>query len=159
MNAQSGVGRVIAKVAGSGAFRKVAPKFIPQLDRFVNKITGGRVLLAAGLLPSLLLTTTGAKTGQPRSAPLACMPQDDGSILVVGSNFGREHHPAWTGNLIKHPEATVQFERRTFPVTAHLLSDEEKAEMWPGLTEKWPTFDTYVAASGRNLRVFRLTPK
>lgn len=159
MNAQSGVGRVIAKVAGSGAFRKVAPKFIPQLDRFVNKVTGGRVLLAAGLLPSLLLTTTGAKTGQPRSAPLACMPQDDGSILVVGSNFGREHHPAWTGNLIKTPDATVQFERRTFDATAHLLSDEEKAEVWPSLTEKWPTFDTYVAASGRNLRVFRLTPK
>lgn len=159
MNAQRGVGRVIAKVAGSGAFRKVAPKFLPQLDRVVNKLTGGRVLLAAGLLPSLLLTTTGAKTGQPRSAPLACFPEDDGSILIVGSNFGREHHPAWTGNLIKNPEATVQFERRTFGVTAHLLSDEEKAEVWPGLTEKWPTFDTYVAASGRNLRVFRLSPK
>ena len=159
MNAQTGVGRVIAKVAGSGPFRAVAPKFIPQLDRFVNKVTGGRVLLAAGLLPSLLLTTTGAKSGQPRSAPLACMPQDDGSILVVGSNFGREHHPAWTGNLLKTPDATVQFARRTFDVTAHLLSDEEKAEVWPRLTEKWPTFDTYVAASGRNLRVFRLVPK
>jgi deazaflavin-dependent oxidoreductase (nitroreductase family) len=117
------------------------------------------VLIAAALLPSLVLTTTGAKSGEPRQAPLACLPRDDGSILVVGSNFGREKHPAWTGNLIKHPDAKVMFKRRTFDVTAHLLSDEEKAEVWPDLTKAWPTFDRYVEVSGRNLRVFRLIPK
>ena len=158
MNANSPVGRVVQRVAGSSGFRKVAPRFLPPLDRFVNRITGGRVLLAAALLPSLVLTTTGAKSGQPRQAPLACLPQDDGSILVVGSNFGRETHPAWTGNLLKNPDATVLFERRTFPVTAVLLSDEEKAEVWPDLTRAWPTFDRYVEVSGRNLRVFRLVP-
>ena len=158
MNPESPVGRVVQRVAGSKAFRTVAPPVLAPLDRFVNKITGGRVLLAAAMLPSLVLTTTGAKSGEPRSAPLACLPQDDGSILVVGSNFGREKHPAWTGNLLKTPEATVQFERRTFPVKAQLLSDEEKAAVWPALTKAWPTFDRYVEVSGRNLRVFRLTP-
>lgn len=159
MKADSSVGRVVQRVAGSPGFRKVAPRFLPPLDRFVNRITGGRVLLAAALLPSLVLTTTGAKSGQPRQAPLACLPQSDGSILVVGSNFGREKHPAWTANLLEHPDATVLFERRTFPVTAVLLSDVEKAEVWPDLTRAWPTFDRYVEVSGRNLRVFRLVPK
>jgi deazaflavin-dependent oxidoreductase (nitroreductase family) len=132
---------------------------LPPIDKFVNRITGGRVLIAAALLPSLVLTTTGAKSGEPRKAPLACLPQEDGSFLVVGSNFGQAKHPAWSGNLIKTPEATVLYQRRTFPVTAHLLTDEEKAEVWPELTKAWPTFDRYVEVSGRNLRVFRLTPK
>lgn len=159
MKATSPVGRVVQRVAGSSGFRRFAPTVLPPIDKFVNKITGGRVLIAAALLPSLVLTTSGAKSGQPRSAPLACLPQEDGSLLVVGSNFGQEHHPAWTGNLIKHPEAEVQYQRRTFPVVATLLSDEEKAEVWPELTKAWSTFDRYVEVSGRNLRVFRLAPK
>lgn len=159
MNPGSAVGRVVQRVAGSSPFRRVAPTVLPPLDRFANRISGGRIHLSSAMLPSLILTTTGAKSGEPREAPLACLPQDDGSFLVVGSNFGREHHPAWTGNLIKTPEATVLYKRNTFPVTAHLLSDEEKAEVWPELTEAWPTFDRYVEVSGRNLRVFRLTPQ
>lgn len=159
MNASGPVGRIVQRVAGSSAFRRFAPTVLPPIDKFVNRITGGRVLIAAALLPSLVLTTTGAKSGEPRKAPLACLPQDDGSFLVVGSNFGQEKHPAWSGNLIKTPEATVLYQRRTFPVTAQLLTDEEKAEVWPELTKAWPTFDRYVEVSGRSLRVFRLTPK
>ena len=158
MNPESAVARVVQRVAGSSGFRRVAPTILPPLDRFVNRITGGRVLLAAAMLPSLVLTTTGAKSGQPRKAPLACLPQDDGSILVVGSNFGQERHPAWTANLLANPDATIVYKRRTMSVQAHLLSDDEKAQVWPALTKAWPTFDRYVEVSGRNLRVFRLTP-
>jgi deazaflavin-dependent oxidoreductase (nitroreductase family) len=158
VNATGRVGRVVQRVAGSNGFRRVAPTVLPPLDRFVNKIKGGRVLLAAALLPSLVLTTTGAKSGQPRKTPLACLPEEEGSILVVGSNFGQERHPAWTGNLIKTPEATILYKRRTIAVKARLLTDDEKAAVWPDLTKAWPTFDRYVEVSGRNLRVFRLTP-
>jgi deazaflavin-dependent oxidoreductase (nitroreductase family) len=158
VNPESTVARVVQRVAASSGFRRVAPTVLPPLDRFVNRVTGGRVLLAAAMLPSLVLTTTGAKSGQPRKAPLACLPQDDGSILVVGSNFGQERHPAWTANLLANPEATILYKRRTLPVKAQLLTDDEKAEVWPALTRAWPTFDRYVEVSGRNLRVFRLTP-
>jgi deazaflavin-dependent oxidoreductase (nitroreductase family) len=157
VNADSAVGRGVQRMAGSRWFRRIAPTVLPPLDRFVNRITGGRVLIAAALLPSLVLTTVGAKSGQPRQAPLACLPKDDGSWLVVGSNFGQERHPAWTGNLLANPEATILFKRETIPVKAQLLSDEEKAAVWPALTRAWPTFDRYVEVSGRNLRVFRLT--
>lgn len=152
------MGKVVQRVAGSAGFAKVAPKIVPPLDRMISKLTGGRFVLSQGLLPSLVLTTTGRKSGQPRTAPLATLPVDDG-FLVVGSNFGREHHPAWTSNLLANPDASVTYRGRTIPVTARLLDDAEKSEVWPQLTALWPTYDRYVERSGRNLRVFRLTPR
>jgi deazaflavin-dependent oxidoreductase (nitroreductase family) len=150
------VGRAVQKVAGSPLFAKLAPPIITPLDKLVHKLSGGRLLLSRGMLPVLMLTATGAKTGEPRRVPLACLPDGD-VIYLVGSNFGREKHPAWSGNLIKTPRATVSLDGQTFAVDAHLLSDDEKAEVWPKLLEMWPTYDRYVERSNRNLRVFRLT--
>lgn len=157
MRVDGPVGRAVQKVAGSPLFSKVAPPIITPLDRFLHRISGGRVMLSRGLVPILVLTTTGARSGQARTVPLACFPDGDGFYLV-GSNFGREHHPAWSGNLLKTPRAEVSFEGRDFSVEARLLSDEEKAEVWPRLLDIWPTYDRYVERSGRNLRVFRLEP-
>lgn len=78
---------------------------------------------------------------------------------MVGSNFGREKHPAWTGNLLKNPDAVVGFQGRSVPVTAHLLDDAERKEIWPRLTAVWPVYDRYVERTDRQLRVFRLTPR
>lgn len=156
MRVDGPVGRVVQKIAGTKAFAKVAPPIITPLDKAVHKLSGGRWLLSKGLLPVLVLTTTGAKSGEPREVPLACMPDGD-VIYLVGSNFGREKHPAWTGNLLKTPRAQVSFRGESFAVDAIKLSDEEKAEVWPKLLELWPTYDRYVERSGRNIRVFRLT--
>jgi len=152
------VGRNVQKLAGSAGFAKVAPHIVPPADRLLHRLSGGRIILSRALVPSLVLTTTGARTGEPRVAPLACLPEDDGSFLVVGSNFGREAHPAWTANLLAHPEASVSYAARDVAVHAHLLDAEEKAEAWPRLTRVWPTFDRYVERSGRDLRIFRLVP-
>ena len=156
MRVDGPVGRVVQRIAGTKAFAKIAPPIITPLDKAVHKLSGGRWLLSKGMLPVLMLTTTGAKSGEPREVPLACMPDDD-VIYLVGSNFGREKHPAWTGNLLKTPHASVSFRGETFAVDATRLSDEEKAEIWPKLLELWPTYDRYVERSGRNIRVFRLT--
>jgi deazaflavin-dependent oxidoreductase (nitroreductase family) len=107
------------------------------------------------MVNTLVLTTTGAKSGQPRTVPIACFPEGD-ALYVVGSNFGREKHPGWTANLLKHPRASGSFAGRKLELQAHLLSAEEKAAVWPMLTEKWPNFDVYADRSGRDLRVFRL---
>src|SRR5581483_4284986 len=151
------IGRAVIKMAGSRTFMKVGPKIVPHMDRLLHKVTGGRVVMSAGMLPSLVLTTTGAKSGQRRTTPLATKPAGD-SWYVVGSNFGREKHPAWTANLIAHPDAEVSFRGKTTQVRAHLLSAEEKAEIWPQLVAFWPNYDVYVERSGRDLRVFRLDP-
>jgi deazaflavin-dependent oxidoreductase (nitroreductase family) len=153
----SPIGRTVQKVAGSKRFAPVAKHIVPRLDRGLNKLTGGRFVISSLLVPSLVLTHTGAKTGQQRKTPLACMPDGDGVWYVVASNFGQEKHPAWSGNLIKNPAAQVTYEGKTYDVTAHLLTAEEKAEAWPRLTATWPTYDRYIELSGRDLRVFRLS--
>jgi deazaflavin-dependent oxidoreductase (nitroreductase family) len=153
----SRLGRLVQRAAQTSSFQPVALKLAPRMDKVVSRVSGGRFTVTSLIVPTLVLTTTGAKTGQPRTTPLAMMPEGDDTFFVVGSNFGTEKHPAWTGNLIKTPTATVRSAGKTIPVDAHLLSDEEKAEVWPRLTAVWPTYDTYVAKSGRNLRVFRLT--
>jgi deazaflavin-dependent oxidoreductase (nitroreductase family) len=154
----SKLGRIVIKASGTKAFMHVAPKVIPHLDRALHKVSGGRVIMSAGMLPSLVLTTTGAKTGQRRTTPLATKPED-GSWYVVGSNFGRDNHPAWTANLIATPDAEISFEARPTAVHAHLLSTDEKAAIWPRLVAFWPNYDVYVERSGRDLRVFRLDPR
>jgi deazaflavin-dependent oxidoreductase (nitroreductase family) len=154
------VGRAVQRVAGSRQFAPVAKHVIPRLDRTLNRVTSGRFVLSSLLVPSLVLTAKGAKSGQPRTTPLACMPEYDGGWVVVGSNFGQAKHPLWTGNLLVHPDATVTFRGRQVPVRARLLEGEERAATWARLTRIWPTYDRYVELSGgREIRVFRLDPQ
>jgi deazaflavin-dependent oxidoreductase (nitroreductase family) len=149
----------VQRVAGSAWFAKVGPKVVPPLDRALHRLSGGRFLLGQYIVPSLVLTASGHRSGLPRRTPLACMPEPDGSFVVVGSNFGRENHPAWTTNLLHGPNAEVGYRGRTIPVTARLLEGTERAEVWPRLLKVWPTFERYVERSGRELRVFRLEPR
>ncbi len=146
-------------LAGTRGFAKVAPGIVPPLDRFLNRVTGGRVLMGDQMIPHLLLTTTGSRSGQPRQSPLACLPEPGGTWLVVGSNFGRENHPAWSGNLLKTPRATVTFRGRVTPVTALLLTGADRERAWRALTGFWPLYQGYTERSGRELRVFRLSPR
>src|SRR4051794_13181773 len=158
-NADSSWGRIVQRVAGSRAFARIAPHVVPHLDRLVHRLTGGKRLMSEGMVPTLMLTTTGRKTGELRVAPLACVPEPTGTFLVVGSNFGQAQHPAWTANLLADPRASISWQGEDVPVDAHLLDPDEKAAAWPSLLDVWPTYDRYVERSGRNLRVFRLTPR
>lgn len=152
---ESRLKRAALALSTSAWFAKVAPYFIPHLDRLLHKVSGGRMTLGGATVPELMLTTTGAKSGKRRETPLATRADGEG-WYVVGSNYGRESHPAWTANLIANPDAEVLFKAKAYPVRAHLLSTEEKAEIWPRLIEFWPAYDTYTERSGRDLRVFRL---
>lgn len=114
--------RVVQKVSSTRGFAKVAPYVIPALDRAVHRLTRGKVLLSAQMLPGIVLTSTGARSGLARRAPLACMPEEGGrSWILVGSNFGRPGHPAWTHNLLARPEARISWKGEDIPVTARLL--------------------------------------
>lgn len=146
---------VIERMAAAPWFAKVAPKIVPRMDRAVHRLTGGRVLLSSLYLPALLLTTTGRKSGLPRTVPIACFPEGDG-LVVVASNFGREHHPAWSSNLLANPEVTVDYKGKTFPAKARLLDADQKAALWPKILRRWPNFDMYAERSGRDLRVFMI---
>ncbi|QFQ98214.1 nitroreductase family deazaflavin-dependent oxidoreductase [Streptomyces phaeolivaceus] len=149
--------RLVQKVSSAPAFARVAPHVIPALDRAVHRVTRGRVLLSAQLLPGVVLTATGARSGVPRRTPLACMPEEgQGSWVLVGSNFGRPGHPAWSANLLAHPDAEINWKGQDIPVTAHLLAGEERAAAWKELLRFWPPYSTYQGRVDREIRVFRI---
>lgn len=146
--------RLVQKVSSTRGFAKVAPHVVPRLDKAVHRLTRGKYLLSAQMLPGVILTTTGARSGLPRRTPLACMPEE-GGWLLIGSNFGRTDHPAWTHNLLAHPDAEVSWKGQDIPVTARLLEGEERTAAWKTLLAFWPPYATYQARVEREIRVFR----
>jgi deazaflavin-dependent oxidoreductase (nitroreductase family) len=124
-----------------------------RLQRWTRgQISFGRL---AGL-SSLLLTTTGRRSGEPRYAPLISIPDGD-SLLLVASNFGRPKHPNWSANLIANPDARAQIKGHDFAITATLLTGEDRASAWKTVTTAWPAYNDYQARVSREIRVFRLT--
>lgn len=105
-----------------------------------------------------MLVTIGARSGQPRETPLAAVPIEDGKLLVVGSNFASEKHPAWTGNLLANPSATVTFRGSTYPVSTRILSTAESEERWDVLIAWYPNWVEYTSVTEREFRIFELTP-
>ncbi|MGW6732720.1 nitroreductase/quinone reductase family protein [Streptomyces sp. NPDC055013] len=149
--------RLVQKVSSTRGFAKVAPHLIPALDRAVHRLTRGKVLLSAQMLPGVILTSTGARSGLPRRTPLACMPEEGGRTwILIGSNFGRPGHPAWTANLLAHPDAEVSWKGADIPVTARLLEGEERAATWKTVLGFWPPYATYQARVEREIRLFRI---
>lgn len=104
----------------------------------------------------MLLTTTGRKTGQPRINPLLYV-RDGDAFVVIGSNWGQTTQPAWSGNLLAHPDAIVTLGGREIPVRATHATGAERDRLFALLLTMWPAYETYVTrAGGREIRVFRL---
>ncbi|MEU7699491.1 MULTISPECIES: nitroreductase family deazaflavin-dependent oxidoreductase [unclassified Streptomyces] len=151
------VGRtLLQKMSSTRTFARIGPHVVPAMDKAVHRLTGGKVLLSARMLPGVVLTARGARSGLARVTPLACMPEADGGWLLVGSNFGRPGHPSWTANLLAHPDAEVNWKGEDIPVRARLLTGEERAEAWRAALEFWPPYATYQARIEREIRLFRL---
>lgn len=130
---------------------------MPLLERATRFLTRGRTPISGALVPSLVLHTVGARSGEPRRTELMYCPDGD-AVLVVGSNFARGTHPAWTANLLANPSAAVEVKGRRVEVTAALVPAEEREATWVLLERNWPGYRGYERAAGRELRIFRLTP-
>lgn len=151
---------LVARFSRTRFFRRYGPRMMPPLESFAARLTGGRLGPLSGVVvPSLTLHTIGARSGEPRETRLMCCPLDDGVIYVTGSNFARPEHPAWTWNLLAHPDAEIDYRGERRLVRAELVTDEERDETWRILEENWPGYRGYERASGRVLRVFRLVPR
>ncbi|MCZ4118548.1 nitroreductase family deazaflavin-dependent oxidoreductase [Streptomyces sp. H39-S7] len=150
---------LVQKVSSTRGFAKVAPYVVPAMDKVVHRLTKGKVLLSAQMLPGVVLTATGAKSGQPRRTPLACMPEDGGTFILVGSNFGRTDHPAWTSNLIRHPDAEINWKGNDLRVVAQLLEGAEREAAWTAVLRFWPPYASYAERVDRQIRLFRLVPR
>ncbi|WP_382306750.1 nitroreductase/quinone reductase family protein [Herbiconiux sp. UC225_62] len=153
-----GVRRVVARFSRTRLFRRVGPTIMPPLERGMTWLTRGRVQLSGLLVPSLVLHTTGAKSGLERETALMYCPEPGKRMLVTGSNFAGPNHPAWSTNLLAHPEAWVSLHGKRIDVRATLIGDDEREAVWTYIERQWPGYRGYERASGRTLRIFRLTP-
>ncbi len=109
-------------------------------------------------MPILLLTTTGRKTGRPRTTPLSYFP-DGERLVVVGSNGGASRDPTWWLNLQRDPRAEIQIGRETRPVQARRLDPEEAARFWPRIVERWAQYDRYRKRTTREIPLIGLYPR
>jgi deazaflavin-dependent oxidoreductase (nitroreductase family) len=150
------IARLARRCGGQPWFAVLGRAYV-HVDRWIGRLTGGRlVALGQRELPSMLMTTTGRRTGRARTQPLLYA-RDGDSFVVIGSNWGRATHPGWSANLLAHPDAVVALGGHTIAVRARLVEGEERERLRRLLLAVWPAYATYEQrAAGRRLRLFRL---
>ena len=132
-----------------------------HFDRPVLRLSHGRYSLTNVLagLPVVVVTTIGAKSGQPRSLPLVAIP-DRENVILIASNFGQQHHPAWYYNLRAHPDVQLTYEGKTVTYLAHETEGVERDRCWQNAVDLYPGYALYKErASQRKIGVFLLTPQ
>jgi deazaflavin-dependent oxidoreductase (nitroreductase family) len=149
---------LVAPLTRTRLFRRCAPLALPPIERLLSRLTGGQVQLSALLVPSLVLHTIGAKSGEPRDAPLMYTPDGRGRAIVAGTNFAGGRHPAWTANLLANPDAAITVRGRRMPVHAEVVPDTDRDAVWARIEAQWPGYRGYERDSGRTVRLFRLQP-
>jgi deazaflavin-dependent oxidoreductase (nitroreductase family) len=102
--------------------------------------------------PTLLLTTTGRKTGEPRTTPLIYV-RDGDRFVIVASQGGAPKHPNWYENLRRDPNVEVQVEADVFPARARTAEGEERERLWAKAAEVWPHFQEYEKRTSRTIPV------
>lgn len=152
---QSPLFRPVFKFASTSLGSRVIRAIVP-LDRRLLKATNGKYTLFGPIsMPEMLLTTIGRKSGQRRISALSFL-RDGDRLLVLGSNFGQQHHPAWSSNLLANPDATAVIGGGEVPVTATLLAGDERERGLQRFCE-YPMYRAYLTRTDRHLRLFALT--
>jgi deazaflavin-dependent oxidoreductase (nitroreductase family) len=146
------------KVPPKGTRGVPFPRF---LSGFANRMVlrqfrrGG--MRTQGGLPTFLLETVGARTGQVRKAALGYIEEQPGSWLVIASGAGASWHPRWLYNLARNPEATIEFEdSRRVPVRAETPEGRDLEEAWARIAEEGPEYVGYRSKTDREIPVVRL---
>jgi deazaflavin-dependent oxidoreductase (nitroreductase family) len=150
--------KIVRRFAASGPGSWLFARLAPGLDRPVHRLTRGRHTLGSLItgLPVVMLTTTGARSSEPRTVPILGIPVDNG-VAVIASNWGQRHHPSWYYNLRAHPEAQVAIEGSSRRVRAVEADGERRAEIWQEGLRVYPGFAEYERrAPHRRISVFVL---
>jgi deazaflavin-dependent oxidoreductase (nitroreductase family) len=145
---------LLAAAAGRALIRYIAQ----PIDRALLPLTKGRLTISRLLYPTLLLTTTGARSGQPRATPLIYF-RDGGRIVLMASNFGEARHPAWYHNLRATPRALVTADGATAPYLAREAEGAEREELWRKALAFYGGYEAYSRrAGGRRIPIMVLEP-
>jgi deazaflavin-dependent oxidoreductase (nitroreductase family) len=111
-----------------------------------------------GLLPTLLLSTTGRKSGRTSVLPLIYKKVDAGYVIIA-SKGGAPAHPAWYLNLLANPDSEIQVAHDHYDVTARTAEGEERESLWAQLAEVYPPYKDYQASTDRKIPVVVLEPR
>jgi deazaflavin-dependent oxidoreductase (nitroreductase family) len=122
---------------------------------WLYKATGGKRGASLGGMPVLLLTARGRKSGAARTVPVVAF-ADGGQTYVIASMGGQPQHPAWFFNLEANPDVDVQFGTERWRAHAEILPPEQRAEIWPRITARYPNFAEYQTKTSRVIPVVRL---
>jgi deazaflavin-dependent oxidoreductase (nitroreductase family) len=128
-----------------------------KLNTPLYRLSGGRIGGKVGKAPILLLTTTGRKSGQKRTAPVVYL-RDGERMVVINTNAGNAKVPAWSLNLAADPKAEVEVGKRKIPVVARVAEGEERADLWRKHNVQYAGFDEYDAELDREPQVIILAP-
>jgi deazaflavin-dependent oxidoreductase (nitroreductase family) len=152
--------RTLRVTAGLRPMSWFYARTLHHIDQAVYRLTGGRSTFTSWVagLPVVMLTTTGAKSGQPRTLPVLGVPHDD-RLVVIASNYGQYRNPAWYYNLRVHPRATITFEGESRTVVAKELTGEERERWYARGMDIYPSWRHYrERAAHRQIPVIELTP-
>lgn len=119
--------------------------------------TDGEVGYLWNGVPTLLLTTTGRNTNQPRTSALI-FARDGADYLVVASMGGAPKHPAWYLNISADPEVQIQVKGERIAATARTAGESERARLWTIVADQWPNYDVYQTRTTRVIPIVVLTP-
>jgi deazaflavin-dependent oxidoreductase (nitroreductase family) len=128
------------------------------LHRRIFAVSGGRVLARWGGSPVVMLTTTGRRTGLPRTTMLASPVQEGDRIVVVASNGGAPSHPDWFLNLQARGQADVVMRGVRARMSARTATLEERARLWPRIISRSPSYARYQERTSREIPLVLLEP-
>ncbi|HSO97023.1 MAG TPA: nitroreductase family deazaflavin-dependent oxidoreductase [Acidimicrobiia bacterium] len=127
-------------------------KTMNAIHRGLLKLSGGRVGWRAGGMPVVELTTTGRKSGQPRTVMLTSPVQEGDAIVIVASRGGDDQHPAWFLNLRDDPDVEVAFAGKPKQaMRARVATPDERAALWPRVTSGYKGYANYQTKTDREI--------
>lgn len=103
-------------------------------------------------VPTLLLTTTGRKSGAKQQLPLI-YGKDGARYVIVASRGGAPDHPGWYKNLVAKPEVLLQVAAERFAARARNATGDERARLWQLMAKIWPAYEEYQAKTSRQIPV------
>jgi len=160
MSSANPIRRMVNTVASSALGARIFSVLLHPLDGLVHKLSGGKHSLTGLItgLPVYVLTSTGAQSGLARQVTLLGI-ADGENVVLIGSNWGQAHYPAWYHNLTAHPRATLTHRGETRTYIAHEAAGAERAAAWQRAVALYPGYDSYVARTGgRVIPVMVLKP-
>ena len=143
---------VVSSKPGAALLRKV----MHRIDRPLLRLTRGRLSFVAAY-PALLLTTTGARSGKPRTVPLLYVRYGSG-FAIIGTRFGSTRHPGWYYNLRAHPRAIIEIDGRQYVCVARVADEAEREQIWERAVRMYSGYKRYAARTHRTIPMLILDP-